>query len=715
MPHTLFTNIDGSPLKIVFLSIKHHKTSQASPRMEVESSVEWRCHICRRIPWNYQEWHQAPHTSASIPHHDSFAALEASAARGCCLCRGFRAVVYYGLITIGLEEPPPGPCSLWLPKKSYLDLSARGKNPDTGDWPAVIKFCIGTFLFLPLISVTGARIQEEFVAAAPSSLKMSLEPHLKDDLHGQIHDCINKRGVHQECDVGWFRQDIKPVPPTRLIDIETYDPDIVRLVIPAEDFAKGFIPEYLTLSYCWGATNEPAKTTRANVAERREGFLVESLPQTIRDAIQVTRLLKFQYLWVDAICIIQSDENDRYLDDWNMEAPRIGSYYLHSKCLISASAAPDSSQGLFVEQTGRKYPLKTCTLAFNSEEKEYICLSVPKPSPSEDWSAEPLRTRGWCLQEAVLSPRVLYWSKHSLIWQCHSTTKALSYGNDMSTAQDSRANQSHLSLAQEPERAMGDAWTDLVSRYSKMNFTFETDRLVAIQGLANRLVDLHGDTYFAGVFQSHLADGLLWKNSYDKANHALSGVPTWSWASRCLNIWFLPVSRSFIQFTRQNVFPENRSPINLDTPEKRALRLEAPLLNINLGRPFTASDIVSTVRRPVFSCHVSFEQDTDDKYAVNFEYDAESLMPRSFDRLEVLFLGLHVLHKQRGFLDPSEFEESTIVDPDTIVSSEGIMVKKAGEYYERIGRFDFDVPKNYKRRTRLGELMKRNRKEVCLI
>ncbi|KAL5608840.1 hypothetical protein FOVSG1_003521 [Fusarium oxysporum f. sp. vasinfectum] len=543
--------------------------------MEGRTSVEWRCHVCRRIPWSLEEWQ----TSAAIQHHDSFDALEISA---------------------------------------------------DGD--------------------------EENTKAAPISLEMALEPDLKEELCDQIHDCIKKRGVHQECDVGWFRQDLKPNPPTRLIDVDTNDPSIVRLIVTAEDLHKDFIPKYLTLSYCWGSTNGHAKTTRATIAARREGIAVHSLPKTIQDAIQLTRLLKFRYLWIDAICIIQSDLDDAYLDDWNTEAPRIGSYYLHSKCLISASAASDSSQGLFVKQNARRYPLRTCALAFRNEKQEYICLSVPRPSPSEDWSAEPLRSRGWCLQEAVLSPRILHWSKHALIWQCHGTTKSPTYGNDLNTARDIRTSQSHISFAQEPGHAMAIAWTELISRYSKMHFTYETDRLVAIQGLANRLVDLHGGEYFAGVFCSHLADGLLWKNSYDKAHNALAGVPTWSWATRCLNIWFLPVSHSFIRSTKPNVFPYNRSPINLDTPEKRALRFEAPLLNINLGRPFTETDIVSTVQRPVFSCHVSFTEDSEDEYVVNFEYDAERLMPERFDMLETKvnqFLGIPFAEKPIRFSPPT--------------------------------------------------------------
>ncbi|RGP76404.1 hypothetical protein FLONG3_5288 [Fusarium longipes] len=537
-----------------------------------------------------------------------------------------------------------------------------------------------------------------------------------NEIREQIHDCVNKRGVHQDCDVGWFRQDPALSPPTRLIDVGIDNQSSVRLIVTEEDLPHGHRPSYLTLSYCWGVTNSSARTTRATTPQRREGFDVGTLPKTIQEAIQVTRLLGFRYLWVDAICIIQSDTNDHYLDDWNIEAPRIGSYYLHSKCLISASAATDSSEGLYLEQKARKYLLSTCPLAFRADRQEYVSLSVPKPSPCDDWSTEPLRTRGWCLQEAVLSPRALHWSNHTLIWQCHGMTKATAYGSALDDIQGNpTSGPSQISLAQDPEHAMGEAWTDLITKYSKMRFTYESDRLIAIEGLATRLADIHGDKYFAGAFLSRLADSLLWKNSYFKADRALPNVPTWSWASRCLDIWFIPVSHSFIRFNKEDVFPVNRGPINLDTPEKRSLRIEAPLIAVDLERDYTESDIVSTVKRPVFACHVRLVKDVEDGFAVNFEFDAESLMPPSFRSLMVLLLGLHALHRKRGFVDAEEFEESTIIDPDTIVSSEGIIIRRSGEYYERIGRFDYDVPKNYTQRRILHEYTEQSRTKVCLI
>lgn len=37
---------------------------------------------------------------------------------------------------------------------------------------------------------------------------------------------------------------------------------------------------------------------------------MSTLPKTIQDAISVTRRLVFDYLWVDALCIIQDSKED---------------------------------------------------------------------------------------------------------------------------------------------------------------------------------------------------------------------------------------------------------------------------------------------------------------------------------------------------------------------------------------------------------------------
>jgi hypothetical protein len=60
---------------------------------------------------------------------------------------------------------------------------------------------------------------------------------------------------------------------------------------------------------------EMPRTLKAAVLTDKYGEemieLPEILPRTIRDAIEVTRAIDYRYLWVDSLCIIQDDEQDR--------------------------------------------------------------------------------------------------------------------------------------------------------------------------------------------------------------------------------------------------------------------------------------------------------------------------------------------------------------------------------------------------------------------
>jgi hypothetical protein len=46
--------------------------------------------------------------------------------------------------------------------------------------------------------------------------------------------------------------------------------------------------EYALLSYCWGG-DQTTKTIASNLQARKTTIVIESLPQTIRDAIEVTK------------------------------------------------------------------------------------------------------------------------------------------------------------------------------------------------------------------------------------------------------------------------------------------------------------------------------------------------------------------------------------------------------------------------------------------
>lgn len=70
--------------------------------------------------------------------------------------------------------------------------------------------------------------------------------------------------------------------------------------------------DFVALSYVWGADTSMI-TYKSNIEERRRhGSLSTSrMPQTLEDAIQVCQHLQERYLWIDRLCIIQDDAEDK--------------------------------------------------------------------------------------------------------------------------------------------------------------------------------------------------------------------------------------------------------------------------------------------------------------------------------------------------------------------------------------------------------------------
>jgi hypothetical protein len=123
-----------------------------------------------------------------------------------------------------------------------------------------------------------------------------------------------------------------PVIPQRLIAV-TGRLRLVELDVMEAD------EKYAALSHCWGGSLG-LTTTKANVRAFRRTLEAEVLPRTFRDAIELTRKLQIDYLWIDALCIIQDSE-----EDWQAESAMMGYYYRNAHLTISALDASDGSKG----------------------------------------------------------------------------------------------------------------------------------------------------------------------------------------------------------------------------------------------------------------------------------------------------------------------------------------------------------------------------------
>lgn len=201
--------------------------------------------------------------------------------------------------------------------------------------------------------------------------------------------------------------------PTRLIEV---DKDNMKTVWLRETvtIAHG---KYVALSHPWGP-NHPHKhftTVQSNYEQHKQGILIQTLPATFRDAITTTRELEIRYLWIDSICIIQSEEGND--GDFSDESKRMEDVYSNAYCVLAASRATSQHDGFLKPRasTSRRY----VTLPARGKGKSghaYIC------EPIDDFNGDVLEghlnQRGWVLQEHALARRTIFFAETQTYWEC---------------------------------------------------------------------------------------------------------------------------------------------------------------------------------------------------------------------------------------------------------------------------------------------------------
>ncbi|KAI8177250.1 hypothetical protein KHU50_003647 [Colletotrichum sp. SAR 10_65] len=140
---------------------------------------------------------------------------------------------------------------------------------------------------------------------------------------GWLADC---RKGHAQCDTAVSGQRSghagRSDAPTRLVDVgEEGDEMSLRILLNNEEDP---VTEYITLSYAWGSRGSDIKLTASNIAQMTDVVDWARLPKTIQEAVIFTRKLGVRYIWVDALCIMQSAEPDDTSahEDWHREAER---------------------------------------------------------------------------------------------------------------------------------------------------------------------------------------------------------------------------------------------------------------------------------------------------------------------------------------------------------------------------------------------------------
>ena len=505
-------------------------------------------------------------TTDFYAHHNSVRSLLAAANEGCQLCISIWDQFAKNLPTaIGRQETP-------LPKGEFDEQIYLGLS----NWSPIAQG-------LPYITVTQALPRRAIrnlatfdpymeLGKTPRGFEKLLGRPVSDDSASNacfdlsklwLNQCLNE---HKNC-LG-LSSDPKRLP-SRVIDVGTAatNPRVKETGVETGRWAA--------LSYCWGGDSSFVLASHNKHQFYNGEHPLQAFPQTLQDAIIITKHLGLHYLWVDALCIIQDSPSD-----WAAEASRMKDVYGGATITIAAAGSNSTQAGVFRHRAVER---EVCKLEWRSQlssESSWIYLRAGLQGSDNKMKAEPLTTRGWTLQELLLSPRTLSYGSQQMTWECLQKRigedgrppppseghKDKSFIQKLLRSHIGRWERSKLKLANLSLNNMPGDWTlvpeswemhrdMLYSRwfavlkdFTGRSLTRKKDELPALSGLAVAFNNHLNDQYCAGLWKGDLLRGLLWTRdllSQNQQQHTAPssrpiasrtsaveiGPPSWSWAS----------------------------------------------------------------------------------------------------------------------------------------------------------------------------------------
>lgn len=414
--------------------------------------------------------------------------------------------------------------------------------------------------------------------------------------------------------------------PYRLLDLSVGDSSkgICLREIEGDSSSQQAAYEYLALSYRWGIGRGMPQTTSKTLKAYKKNIAWDILPRAFQQAVLLTKALGVRFLWIDSLCVVQDDPSDKL-----RASLELNDIYGNASLTIASASAAEPTKGLFAPKM-QTFKVQandnkgTLTKVYVREQPSHYSFKKPSDlgSPMNNWellsdaskeanARTPLLTRAWAYAERLLSPRVLYFTDSEMLLECREAFQC-ECGRIDDAAYDSRKTDSvkqdfakcaalsdtnghrrmdsvvsqiaATSLSDETfdlSTALAnplELWSYIVSEYTARKVTYDTDRLMAIAGVAKSLSRAISASYVAGHWMSSTL-GLLWypnEGAQCRRPKQVAGrnVPSWSWASvEGSPIFFdnssamdLACSASFSLSDSQNIF----SPFSGDVVELRA-------------------------------------------------------------------------------------------------------------------------------------------------
>ncbi|KAG6101879.1 hypothetical protein E4U31_003522 [Claviceps sp. LM219 group G6] len=280
--------------------------------------------------------------------------------------------------------------------------------------------------------------------------------------------------------------------------------------------------QYATLSYVWGSADPrhsspegQAQLLKATIDTYQLNIPEKDIPQTILDAIWLTKKLGIRHLWVDRLCIVHDDEKDR------MEHVEHMAYVLCNAYVGIIAAHGDINTGILPLDPRR--PIRT-----------------PKQGTREHGEllqASKWNTRVWTLQERIYARRAVFFFEDSMTWECHcdlwqgGATNVMKIPKGKKPVCTNRLSKSVFAYRHSPWPDL-DEYARLVMDYSVRRVTLVDDTLMAFAGITHVLSRIFQGGFAYGLPLMFLDIALLWRPQATIRRRPSSRpicLPSWSW------------------------------------------------------------------------------------------------------------------------------------------------------------------------------------------
>ncbi|KAF2106153.1 hypothetical protein BDV96DRAFT_655024 [Lophiotrema nucula] len=361
--------------------------------------------------------------------------------------------------------------------------------------------------------------------------------------------------------------------PTRVLDVGSPPSTSIRLVCFAREHTTS--GKYLALSHRWGSTtaNKMFRTLKENLEAFKQAISIADLPTTFRQAVQITRSLGIQYIWIDSLCIVQDDS-----EDWDHESGLMEKVFSSAYATIAATCATGTNDGFL-----KSRPKRQCVLMKKGEFPYYVCEAID--NFYEHVEQADLNKRGWVLQERALSRRTIHFTERQCYWECGGGVRCETFTKMKNRKASFLGDADFPRSVESYVKGMKiELFQDLYSKYSNLALSYNADRPIAIRGLEKRLLQTLDTKGGFGIFDVYLHRCLLWQRTGNalKKITAFHGqtVPSWSWMAYEGGIKYMNVPFGQVDWSTDVVSPFAHTESMDDTNSVQSMQLKAPLFNI---------------------------------------------------------------------------------------------------------------------------------------